>query len=70
MERQTVFDNGTWANLGDICIDSSPIRHGLVISRSTKRDDEVLVRFDDGEEKRYLDHGLDAEGDHNGEGLE
>ena len=55
------MDDGTWRREGDACLPRSPLRHGEVLRRSTVRDDEVVVRFDDGEERRYLDHGLQEE---------
>ena len=60
--RMKFMDDGTWRYLGDSCLKRSPLRAGRVISRSTARDDEVFVLFDDtGEIRSYLDHGLDAE---------
>jgi hypothetical protein len=55
------LDDGTWDREGDSCLKRSPLRHGVVTSRSTNRDDEVNVCFDDGTTGRYLDHGLDAD---------
>ena len=59
--RKTYSDDGTWAREGDDCLADSPLRHGIVIARSTERDDELSVRWDDGMVSRYLDHGVDAE---------
>jgi len=59
--RQVYLDDGTWNREGDKCLSSSPRKHGVVAFRAVHRDDEVFVRFDDGELRVYLDHGLDAE---------
>jgi hypothetical protein len=59
--RPQCFDDGTWRREGDKCIPSSSLKHGTVISRSTARDDEVFVRFDNGTISSCLDHGLDSE---------
>ena len=45
----------------DIELAKSPLKHGMVIQRSMHRDDEVIVRWDDGKVGRYLDHGLQSE---------
>lgn len=60
VSRMVFCDDGTWRKLGDKCLSSSPIRCGTVLSRSVRRDDEILVQFDDGEENTYLDHGVEA----------
>jgi len=59
--RMAFMDDGTWRREGDKCLPRSPLRRGIVTHRSTERTDEVWVRFDDGEARRYLDHGLDAD---------
>ncbi len=59
--RKVFMDDGTWNKEGDQCLQKSPLHRGVVIARSATRDDEVYVRFNDGEERRYLDHGLDAD---------
>ena len=60
--REIYMDDGTWARLGDKCLPRSPLRHGLVIRRDTKRRDGVWVRWDgDTKDHLYLDHGIDAE---------
>ena len=59
--RVVFLDDGTWRREGDKCLSRSPLRHGTVVRRSTSRNDEVFVLFDDGETLSYLDHGLDAE---------
>lgn len=59
--REIYMDDGTWQRLGDKCLKNSPLRHGTVVKRSKRRPDEILVRWDDGEEKAYLDHGVNAE---------
>lgn len=59
--RIVFLDDGTWRREGDKCLKHSPLRHGTVVRRSTSRNDEAFVLFDDGETLSYLDHGLDAE---------
>lgn len=59
--RPFYMDNGVWAKEGDKCLANSPLRHGTVIGRSVDRDDEVVVRWDSGETRFYLDHGLRRE---------
>jgi hypothetical protein len=57
VSRMVFCDDGTWNKFGDKCLSSSPKRFGVVISRFSRRDDEILVRFDDGEEKSYYSDG-------------
>lgn len=45
----------------DKCLTNSPLRHGVVVSRSLDRNDVCLVKFDDGTTRSYLDHGLEKE---------
>lgn len=59
--RMTVMDDGTWDRLGDKCLAKSPLRHGTVVKRAIGRNDEILVKFDDGKLQRFLDHGLQEE---------
>lgn len=59
--RQVYLDDGTWNREGDKCLPASPLRHGVVVSRSLDRDDACLVKFDDGTIRSYLDHGLNEE---------
>ena len=60
--RPVYLDDGTWMTHGDKCLPNSPLKHGRVIRRL---DDVcgglVLVRWDDGKEERFLDHGIDPE---------
>ena len=59
--RRLYMDDGTWSRGGDKCLPSSPLRHGAVLRRDTQRDDVVWVGWDDGTQRKYLDHGLEAE---------
>ena len=59
--RQTCFENGEWMQRGDKCIKDSPLIHGVVLRRDEERDDAVWVKWDNGDVKRYLDHGIDEE---------
>lgn len=60
--RQIYLDDGTWSRRGDVCLKDSPLRHGTVFERSLRRNDEVIVIWDNSTERKYyLDHGLDAE---------
>lgn len=60
--RKKYMDDGTWNKLGDSCLDESPLKHGTIIkSDAGISRDAVVVRFDDGSEGTYLDHGLQSE---------
>lgn len=59
--RQVVMDDGTWQRQGDKCLARSPLKHGEVLKRSERRSDEIIVRWDDGTERAYLDHGVQEE---------
>lgn len=59
--REVFMDDGTWERLGDKCLGRSPLKHGEVVKRSERRSDEILVRWDDGTERAYLDHGVQEE---------
>ena len=59
--RQVVMDDGTWQRQGDKCLARSALKHGEVFKRSERRSDEIIVRWDDGTERAYLDHGVQEE---------
>lgn len=59
--REIYMDDGTWMREGDKCLALSPLRRGVVLRRDSERPDAIWVRWDDGEEHRYLDHGVDAD---------
>ncbi len=62
--RPIVFDDGTWARLGDDCLDASPLRRGTIVSSCLEHDcDEYrfhyCVAWDDGQVGTYLRHGIE-----------
>lgn len=58
--RPIVFDDGTWARLGDVCLTGSAMRRGIVIScRSGPQMSEYRVAWDDGQVGTYLRHGIE-----------
>ena len=59
--REVVMDDGKWQRQGDKCLARSPLKHGEVLKRSERRCDEILVRWDDGTERAYLEHGVQEE---------
>ena len=62
--RTVYSDDGTWQREGDACLPYSPLYRGVVVRRSTDRDDEVVVVFDGTTTERcFLDHGLHVEDD-------
>lgn len=58
--REIYMDDGTWRREGDKCL-PGPLKHGTVIDRVKNRSDAVLVRWDDGKEGIFLDHGINPE---------
>lgn len=56
--RQIFMDDGTWQKEGDKCLENSPLKHGIVWMRTDRREDEVIVLWDDESTGYYLDHGL------------
>jgi hypothetical protein len=56
--RKTVFEDNTWNKCGDVCLKDSPLKYGTVVIVGHTRPDDVVVRFDDGEQKTFLDHGI------------
>lgn len=60
--RKTFMDDGTWLDKGDACLANSPLKHGVVVRRLPElHDGLVLVKWDDGSEGKYLDHGVNPE---------
>ncbi len=67
--RPLVFDDGTWARLGDGCLAESPLRRGTLVSWELECDAGehrflYRVAWDDGLVGTYLRHGIErsAEG--------
>lgn len=59
--RPTVFDDGTWARLGDDCLEASPLRRGTIISTFLGDEEyrfHYRVAWDDGQVATYLEHGI------------
>jgi len=62
VSRAVYMDDGTWDRHGDSCLENSPLKSGTVIkSDAGISRDAVIVRWDDGTEAAYLDHGLQPE---------
>lgn len=59
VSRELFMDDGTWIKRGDTCLKESPLRFGNVLYRSSRRNDEIFVQWDDGGDGYYLDHGVD-----------
>lgn len=63
VSREVYMDDGTWRREGDSCL-PGPLKEGIVINTwresptSFPFDDRFRVRWDEGSEGVYLQHGL------------
>ncbi len=60
--RLVYMDDHTWVKKGDSCLKFSPLYHGTVTN--VQMTNEVLVLWDGGLEKTYLNHGVSKEVNH------
>lgn len=59
--RELFLDDGTWYRKGDTCLKDSPLKHGSVIAIGISREDEIIVRWDNGTAQILLEHGVNRE---------
>lgn len=59
VQRPVFMDDGTWRRYGDRCLEFSPLRTGIIVSRSYDHQKIYVVQWDDGQLSKYLEHGIE-----------